>query len=413
MTAALLGSSLAASAEPNQSETSFLVYSEKDRVKANEGLFSLTRQLNPVYSLKLHVTYDGMTGATPTGGAPSSKAQTITRPSGSVGTVVPAGQIPLDQNFRDTRFGVDAELSRPLNRLTQLNFGGHASSEHDYTSVGVIAGFTRDFNGKNSTVGLSAAYSHDISSPVGGLPVAYSPVIAPGQNQATSTMPDYGNSRSKEVYDLVVSFSQILDQRTLARIDYSLDRSHGYLTDPYKVISLVQAPDSVNAGEPVQDIYENRPLVRTKSALFGELRRYVIGTALDLSYRYFWDDWGIISHSVEASWRLDLKSAGTIVPDLRWYRQSQASFYHPFLVQGNPVPNYASADSRLAKFDALTYGLSYSVPVGTQYVLNLGIEIYSQRGDNSPPEAFGVLKTLNLFPDLDATMLRLGLSHSF
>lgn len=179
------------------------------------------------------------------------------------------------------------------------------------------------------------------------------------------------------------------------------------------MISLVQSPDSVNAGEPQQDIYENRPVERTKNALYGELRRFLWGTTANLSYRYFWDDWGIKSHSAELSWRIDLKSTGAFQPHVRWYHQSQASFYHPFLILGNPLPDYASADSRLARFEALTYGLSYRVPVGQQYELNMGIDIYTQRGDKSPPEAFGALQTLNLFPDLNATMLRLGLSHSF
>ena len=233
LTAALLGSSLASASGLNQSETSFLVYSEKDRVKVNEGLFSLTRQLNATYSLNLRLTYDGMTGATPTGGAPSSKAQTVTRPSGGVGTVVPAGQLPLDQNFRDTRFGIDAAVTRPLNRLTQLSFGGHVSSEHDYTSIGLNAGLTRDLNGKNTTLGISGAYSHDRVTPVGGLPSAFSTPVTAGQNQGNGELPIYGSSRSKEVYDVVLSLSQILDQRTLARVDYSLNLSRGYLTDPY------------------------------------------------------------------------------------------------------------------------------------------------------------------------------------
>ena len=38
-------------------------------------------------------------------------------------------------------------------------------------------------------------------------------------------------------------------------------------------------------------------------------------------------------------------------------------------------------------------------------------EYYSQLGDRSPPETFGSLRTVDLFPDLKVFMLRLGFSY--
>lgn len=407
VTAALLGSSAATAGGVNQSETSFLVYSEHDRVKTTEGIFSLTKQLRHNYTLGLRLTYDGLTGATPTGASPSKNPQTLTRASGRSGYVVPAGELPTDQYFKDTRMAVDADLTRPLGRLTTITVGGHASHEHDYTSTGVNAGFTRDFNQKNSTVGVSFAYSHDVSSPVGGIPVPFSVLAAAGTTRNSQ------DSRTKKVYDVVVSLTQVLDQKTIVRVNYSLDRSSGYLTDPYKLISIVQAPDSADAGEPVQSLHEYRPDTRNKNALYGEVRRFLLGSTVDLSYRYFWDDWGVTSHAADCYVRLDFKRNGAIRPHVRWYRQSRADFYSPYLVQGTALPRYASADSRLARFDALTYGLNYNVPVSANSRLSFTAEVYSQRGDRSPPEAFGTVRNYNLFPDLRAMMLSLGLIHSF
>ena len=95
-------------------------------------------------------------------------------------------------------------------------------------------------------------------------------------------------------------------------------------------------------------------------------------------------------------------------PHVRWYTQSQADFFAPFLVQGSSLPAYVSADSRLSNFDAWTYGLNYSVPVTARGRISFGLEYYLQRGDNSPPAGFDAPLPHDLFPALDVVMVRLG-----
>jgi len=160
-------------------------------------------------------------------------------------------------------------------------------------------------------------------------------------------------------------------------------------------------------------VHERRPSSRNKNAMYGQVRRYFSGNTIDLSYRYFWDDWGITSHTVDAYYQWQTKSGRGVQPHIRWYRQNQADFYRPFLVQGVPFPQYASADSRLAKFDALTLGLQYTLPLNTISRLNISGEYYTQLGDRSPPEAFGSLKGLDLLPKMNALMLRVGYARSF
>jgi hypothetical protein len=82
-------------------------------------------------------------------------------------------------------------------------------------------------------------------------------------------------------------------------------------------------------------------------------------------------------------------------------------------VQGTPLPDYVSADSRLAAFSAMTYGVAWTIPTSATSRLTFAADIYSQRGDASPPEAFGPLKNITMFPDLHAVMLRVGLAHDF
>ena len=389
-----------------------MIYSEKNRIRATEGNFSLNKQLKNEYTLNLRLTYDGLTGATPTGASPSKYAQTITRASGGKAITVPAGEHPVETSFKDTRFAIEAGLARPLGRLNNVAFGGYASSEHDYVSVGLNGGISRDFNRRNTTLGLSLSIARDVSKPVGGYHAPFTEVGADINEDRAGRLERF-SGKKRSVYDAVLSATQVLDRQTLLLLNLSLNRASGYLTDPYKIISLVQSPEGEDPGEPVTSIYENRPGNRSKNAVYAELRRDLRGSTAGLSYRYFWDNWGVTSHSIDASLRIGLHRRGAIHPRIRWYHQTQSDIYAPFLIEGIPLPAYATSDSRLAAFDAFTYGLTYSLPVKNGSQLNITAEYYAQRSDRSPPEAFGSLLTFDLFPKLDVIMLRLGYERDF
>jgi len=412
LTAALLGTTVTGASAQNHQETSILIYSEKNRIRATEGNFTLSKMLRNDYTLNLRFTYDGLTGATPTGASPSKYAQTITRASGGKTISVPAGEHPVDNSFKDTRFAAEAGLSRPLGRLNTLSFGAHASSEHDYTSLGINGGIARDFNRRNTTIGLSLAIARDVSKPVGGYHEPFSDIDAEIEDDRETRLERF-SGKKRNVYDVIVSLTQVMDRQTLLVLNLSLNRANGYLTDPYKIISVVQAPDGEDPGEPATSIFENRPDSRSKNAVFAELRRNLGRSTAGLQYRYFWDSWGVAAHSIDATMRFDFNKRGAIHPRVRWYHQSEADVYQPFLVQGVPLPAYASSDSRLAAFDAYTFGMTYSVPVKNGSRLNLTAEYYAQRGDSSPPEAYGSLLTFDLFPKLDVIMLRVGYERDY
>jgi hypothetical protein len=412
ITAALLGTGVSAQTELSKAESSLLIYSETDRVKALESVTALTWKLKGERTLGLKLTYDGLTGASPSGATPSGHIQTFTRPSGQGSYSVGAGTIPLDDTFRDTRLALDASVSQPLGRLVIGSFGGHYSGEHDYSSFGLNSGLSLDLFRKNTTVGVSFAFSHDMVSPMGGAPVPFTAPVAStgggGEDEGDDGVG--GPGKTKNVVDAVLSLTQILDRNSLARFNYSYSRSSGYLNDPYKILSVVQDPGDVEPGEPVQHLYEARPDLRIKHALFGQIRRNLGGNTVDVSYRYFWDDWGITAHTVDFFYRQQLGGGYALKPHVRWYRQTEADFYTQFLVNGDRLPQFASADYRLGAFDAYTYGLQFIMPVGEHTHFNLAAEFYQQRGKRGPPEAFGVLREFSLFPDLDALMIRSGIT---
>lgn len=415
LTAALIGSTAVYAADQDQIESSLLIYSEKSRVSAAEGIVGISKHIRGDYLLGLRLTYDGLTGPSPNGATPSSKIQTFTRPSGSGSYDTQIGKTPLDDTFKDTRFAVDASLGRPIGRMTQVSTGFHFSAEHDYSSLGFSAGLTHDLFQRNTTIGLSGSYSRDAINPEGGAPLGFSVMPLPSGDGGDDEHEgeDDGISHAKDVFDAVVSVNQIVDPKTIVRMNYSFSHSSGYLTDPYKILSVVQDANSTAPGVPDHYVYEKRPTGRNKHAVFGEVRRYLGGHAIDLAYRYFWDDWGVSSHTADMFFTWQLKNGHAIQPHVRWYSQSEANFHRYFLVQGAPLPENASADSRLAKFDAVTLGLEYTLPFNEATRLRLTGEYYTQMSDNSPPEAFGELRQYDLFPKLDAFMLRAGFVRDF
>lgn len=418
--ATLLGPGSVAAAGLGTLDSSLLIYSETDRVKIAEAVLDYSRQLGVNRTLGVRLTLDALTGASPNGATPSSRIQTFTSPSGNGSYVVNPGELPLDSTFEDMRGALDASLRQSLDRLTFVNVGGHLSIETDYTSLGVNGRIERDLNRRNTTIGLAASYTHDIVSPLGGVPVPLAPMPPPGEDEGEADRAPAddddgegggGSSEGKDIVDMVVGLTQILDRNTIVRFDYSLSRSSGYLNDPYKIVSLVQNESSTAPGEPSAYLYEARPETRNKQALFAEARRYIAGSVLNVSYRYFWDDWGIRSHTADVLVRFPVRGTHAVEPHFRWYRQSGADFYRTYLVDGRTLPEFASADFRLAAFDAMTWGLKYSFPVGGGARMSLAGEYYTQMGERAPPDAFGVLREYDLFPGLDVFMIRVGFSH--
>lgn len=418
LTAALLGPGAGLAADSGGVESSILVYSESDRVKAMEGAVSLHKDIGKGRTVGAKVTFDGLTGASPNGAAPSRNIQTFTRPSGDGSYTVEPGTTPLDDTFKDTRIAGDLSLTQSLDRVTFVTVGGHYSSEHDYSSLGFNGSLTRDFDRRNRTLGISAAFSHDVSSPEGGIPGALSMMPAPGTEdggeeefEGEDEGEEVGGGEGKNVVDVVLSLSQVIDKKTIARFNYSLSHASGYLNDPYKFVSVVQNRTDPDPGEPTAYLYENRPRTRNKQAVFGQVRRFIAGNTVDLSYRYFWDDWGINSHTVDVFYRQSLGRRFALQPHLRWYKQSEADFFAPYLLNGTATPEYASADYRLAPFTAYTLGLKFIFPVNRLVTMSVTGEYYYQSGDVSPPESLGALSEYNLFPDLDVVMVRLGFSY--
>lgn len=404
---ALLGlsqASAAADAAPGWSfDTSTLIYSEADgRVQAAEPRVRATRTWDSGRSASLGLTLDTLTGASPNGATPSSAPQTFTTPSGNGSYTIAAGETPLDDTFRDTRIALDASFSTPLGTRNTLTTTLFASTEYDYLSIGAGATIARDFNLRNTTVSLGVNVSQDSIDPVGGVPQPLSRM--PGESEPIGRAE---GTESKQVFDVLASVTQLLSPASLVTLTASLSLSDGYLTDPYKILSVVGTD-----GEPLRYVYEGRPDSRFKQAVYGEYKRFVADRdAWTISLRLMSDDWGVFSQTVDSTYRWNFGARDYLEPHLRYYRQSEADFYRAALFDGeeNGLVE-ASADPRLAAFDAITIGLKYGHTTRGGLPWWVRLEGYTQLGRTAgvPAAAADGLSKFDLEPELNAVMFTAG-----
>lgn len=411
----------------------YLIYKESgDRVQTMEPSTDMTMHGPNGQALSLGFTIDSISGATPTGAVPSDQPQTFVTPlkaQGSTTTVttasggstviqlpptpgqvaaavlgrqytVPANTLPVDRGFYDHRTAFDFSYAQPLFGLSQVGIGGAYSTERDYRAISGNINFSQNFNGNNTTLSLALNTELDTSTPYGGVPTPLTDMS--GQWKSPS-------SRDKTQLGFVLGLTEVMSRRWLMQLNYAFDMQNGYLTDPYRILSVV---DSVS-GEPVNNVYESRPGSRRTQSIFWDNKFDYGAFITDLSLRYFTDSWGIHSETAALSERVNVTRWLYVEPNIRWYHQSSASFFRNYLIDGQSLPAYASSDTRLEKFTALTYGLKLAVKPTASTEIYLRGEYYRQNGNGHPADAIGQLKQQNLFAGTNAAFVLLGATWDF
>ena len=409
----LLGTGNHATAGDWDIDSAILYYSETDRVTAVEPVISGTKDLGDDESLSMKLVLDSLSGASANGAVPSTMVQTFTTPSGGGGgddddddehdggggsyTVAP-NETPLDDSFEDTRISYSLNWKKPLDRNNRRNLGFAISGETDFFSLSGNASWQHDLNQKNTTLTMGLNIELDDIDPEGGVPVALSDML--DQRRLSGT-------ESRNIVDLLFGVTQVINRSSLFQVNLSLSEADGYMTDPYKFVSVVDA----TTGEPVRQLFENRPDSRSRQSLFGKYRKILPNRdIITASYRYMTDDWGVESNTWDLSYRLTLDGGFYLQPHLRFYEQTEADFYRYFLIDGEVQPAEVSADYRLGEMEATTVGLKFGREYSDQHSWSFRLEQYLQTGESSPAEAFGQLEQQDLYPDVEAIIVQFNYS---
>ena len=405
-TCTLLGTSAQAVEEKKDwtFDTALMYYGETDRVQAAELIVAGTKVFKDDQVLNVKLTVDSLTGASANGAVAQPEVQTFTRPSGKGSFDTPAKETPLDDTFHDTRVQLNAQWTQPLAENYTLSGGLHLSKEYDYLSLGLNGNVARYFNQKNTTISAGFAYSSDTISPEGDIPIAFSEMLPPISDDSDRANRS-GTKDDKTTIDLLFGVTQVINRQAIMQFNYSYSQVDGYLTDPFKVVSVV---DSNGMSE--KQLYENRPDKRVKNSIFWQTKYHFLSNSIiDFSYRYFWDDWEIKSHTIDTRYRIPLGDH-YIEPHIRYYTQEAAEFYQPFLLSNNPLPSYVSADYRVGEITGITLGVKYGIPMKDNTELSFRLELFQQSSKNTGVEQPGVLSELDLYPSVNAIVAQVTYS---
>ncbi|MDT8283407.1 MAG: DUF3570 domain-containing protein [Gammaproteobacteria bacterium] len=402
-----------------KTDAAILYYGENNgRVSAIEPAIHTGANINDDNRVDIRLVFDALTGATPNGAHATSVAQTFSTPSGNDSYTTKPGKTPLDSTFHDTRFAVAADWTISLDRLSNLILGVNVSTEFDYLSTGVSSTYARDFNNRNTTLTAGLSFNYDTISPEGDVPTELAAMVTQG-----AALNRNGSSDTKTLSDIIIGITQVVNRKTLVQLNYTFGYTDGYQNDPYKIVTVIDPATGLPAtasGSAFFDtastsnlpyVYEKRPNTRQRNALFLKGIYHLTEDIFDISYRYFWDDWGIRSNTLEMKYRYQLGSS-YLQPLVRYYTQTAADFYTHDLSLGSDVNattgevsvNHASNDYRLAKSVTSTVGLKYGMPVMANSELSVRGEYIKQNVNNSGiPAGEGT-------PDLDAVVLQLNYS---
>ena len=324
---------------------------------------------------------------------------------------------PEMRNQADFKLGYDWDNAA-------VDIGGGASIERDYLSrFGNLA--TRlDFNQKLTTLNLGLSYTNsDTHATLNPDEAAY--FVAVNQPDANisriammhmpgMTMTETLITGNRQDGAVTLALSQILNKNAVVNTGFAYTHSSGYLSNPYKQVMDFQldpnwrtdgfAPGAIlpaNAYPGVQHSVNDVPLLEQRPGLRNQFnwdagyRQFVepLNAAAQLNYSFFHDDWGVNAHTFGGEWRQALGSSWSLTPHARYYSQSGAFFYTPYVLQNvNPgqasshasyaslAGSYFSSDQRLSSYGAISGGITLAKQFARGLTMELGYEYYTHKG---------------------------------
>ena len=331
---------------------------EDKRIRVDAQYALLDAELSPDARLKVMGLIDTISGATPTGEmAP------------------PGGELPTAR-MEDRRKAWNAEFAYQLPRVN-VAVGHGVSREDDYVSHGYSLNTLTDFNQKNTLLRVGWGHTDD-----------------------RLMEPFWAEDREKTGDEFIVGVTQLLSPSFALTLNLSHGRFRGFLSDPYKIVSttrLAQDPGFYNTPA------ENRPREKDRFSVFLGANRHFehLDGALDASYRFYHDSFGIDAHTVELKWVQRAGPRLIVEPSLRYHRQGAADFYHydldaagidtsfdPTFETGTGAAPYYSSDHRLSEMETINLGLKATWILNEHCSADFSVERYLMQGlDGVTPSA--------------------------
>lgn len=256
-------------------------------------------------------------------------------------------------SFRETRYELGLTASKAFGaHLPSLTY--RYSHEPDYVSHGGQLGWRSRLGTPDSILSLGYGLTHDL-------------VLRHGTSRNAF-------SENSFTHDAQISLAQTLSPKTVVRFGYGLVVQTGYLEKPYRYVPLF-TPESVAAARDAGDRLdrstfdeyrenlrppEEVPDLRMRHALSVRGLHHLpdARTTLRLDYRFYFDDWGLLAHTIEPAVRARIRESWDLTIFARAHRQGSASFWRRVyqVDEVGTVPRFRSVDRDLSAYTTLTAG---------------------------------------------------------
>ena len=284
------------------------------------------------------------------------------------------------------------------------------ATEYDYISIGFAGGLTKLFNQKNTTLGISSKIYLDTWQPIYPTELKAYHDVNGNQNQGffqgvtiadqngdatTNWKPvdsfDLIDDKGRNSYSVSLSFSQILNKNAQFSILIDIVKQQGWLANPlqrvyfgdvdnYYIGNTSSIPNYTSSNNTdvfqLADDIERLPSNRFKIPIGFRLNYYVNEIfSLRTYYRYYFDDWGVKSSTVNLEVPIKVSDKFTIYPSFRYYNQTQANYFSPY-EENLSTSEFYTSDYDLSKFSANQYGfgVSYTDIFSKAHIWKLGLK---------------------------------------
>jgi len=229
------------------------------------------------------------------------------------------------------------------------------SSEPDYQSHGGSLGFSYDFASRNSTVALGVSASRD--------------------NVGRADWAQW--ERDLVTVGGRVSFTQVIDVDTLAMIMYEPQYVSGFQASAYRRVAIggnlancwgppeprrvdgmpVIGPSTAGVARAPLCTEEANPEQRLRHAFAVRARR-ALGEhmSMGIAYRLYLDDWGVVSHTVQADLVYLFVKGTHVALGYRFYKQGSADHYKPIYYQAE---RFMTSDKELSALSSQRASLEF------------------------------------------------------
>ena len=321
-------------------------YNDNADVQVYSPTFSLFKKVSHKWMLGFKMRIDTISAASIKNGANGGHVDTVTAASSAEEAL-----------YDDIRYAPTL-MATYDDGENLLSFGAYYSTEIDYTGTSVFMNYVRQLNEQNTAIGIGFSQSFDKWHPV------YDRAL-PKDNR---------NERKIDV-----SINQLITPEFSMQAVYSYMYSEGFLSSPYHYV----LQDNLAK-------FENYPDTRVGHA-FALKGVYLLNpqNAMNFSYRYYFDDWDISSHTANIEELHDFSSKFTSGLRLRYYTQTKSNFVQDIgTYQVND--SYFATDYRMSAFDSYTIGVPFIYKRNNGDKVTASIDYYQTTDNEYVKSWYGV-----------------------